>query len=103
MAIRIGDIGVNIDVRFINPDGSAKDISSAGTLEIHFKKPDGTLATETAAFIDDGSDGWIRWTNDAAGDWDQRGTWKYYGNAVASGTFDITTESASLEVLPRYE
>jgi hypothetical protein len=68
----VGDV---ITVTIYDPaTDAALDISSATTLEYRLRKPDATVATWTAAFTNDGTDGKIYYAT-VAGDLDQTGVW----------------------------
>lgn len=67
-----GQIGVTIRLSL------GIDITAAGAARIHFKKPDGTQGTWTAA-VDNGAIGTIVYVTTAAADLDQGGTWFFNG------------------------
>ena len=77
----------NIGTRFIATiveDGVVKDVSSAGTKKILFKKPDGTTMIKDATFVVAGVDGKIYYDSEA-GDLDIAGAgWEYQGYVILS-------------------
>ena len=80
------DIGTKLLVT-VTDDGSAVDISSASSLQILIKKPDGTLLTRTAVLDSSGSDGKMYYIT-VSGDLDAAGHYKLQGKVVLSaGTF----------------
>ena len=89
--IHLDDIGTVIEVTITdkNSDGTATvlDISSATVTELIFKKPSGTVVTQTAGFTTDGTDGKIQYITIAA-DIDEFGTWHLQARIVMpSGTW----------------
>ena len=94
--IRVGDIGTEFRVT-ITDDGVAVDLSSATSLVINFRKPDGTILSTSAYLYTDGLDG-IIYYNTVDGDLDQSGQWKIQavietGGATYSssvGTFKVS-------------
>lgn len=72
--IHVGDIGTVFRITVQESD-VALDISDATTLQMLFYKPNRTVATKTAVFTDDGTDGQIQYTT-VEDDLDQSGTWK---------------------------
>ena len=71
----INNIGTDFQVTITDCNGSALDISDATTKNIIFKKPSGTVLTKTALFVNDGSDGLLRYIS-VSGDINELGTWK---------------------------
>ncbi len=72
--IHVGDIGTVITVTVKDADGVALDISGATTKNFIFKKPNNTLATVAASFVNSGTDGKLKYTSlsttfDQAGEW----------------------------------
>ena len=84
-AIHQNDIGTTIKVKIVDCSNNAVDISSAGTMQIVFKKPSGTTLTKTASFFTDGTDGIILCII-ADGDLDEVGSWKLQ-SIVIIGTY----------------
>ncbi len=74
------DVGTILELT-VTDQGSVVDLSDASTLEIIFGKPDGTFATETAAFSTDGTDGKMRYVSEAS-DFALVGAWRWQGNIV---------------------
>lgn len=97
--IHKGDKGVVLVVTFYDEDGDALDVSSATTIEMHFKKPDGETAVVTAAYVSDGSDGQLEYTTLAA-TLDQAGTWQYQGYIVTAA-LDIVSVRDEIVVQDR--
>lgn len=73
--IHQNDVGTVITINIVDCDDDAIDISSAGTKQIIFKKPSGSLLTKDASFSTDGTDGKIKYVG-ASGDFDEIGSWK---------------------------
>lgn len=54
----VGAIGERLDVVFLNPDGTERDVSGASTVDIYLTRPDTSeQVLTTAAFTTDGTDG----------------------------------------------
>lgn len=85
--IHVGDIGTIFEATF-KDDDLIKDISSATTKSLIFKKPDGTTTViQIGVFTTDGTDGLLRYTT-VADDLDQAGKWQVQGKVVlADGTW----------------
>ncbi len=81
--VHVGDIGTVFQVT-IKDGTSVVDISSATTLQIIFKKPDGSRATKTAVLVNSGTDGKMKYTT-IANDLDRQGSWRLQGRVVMSG------------------
>ena len=64
--------------------GTAINLSSFTTIEVELKAPDGSIATKTASFNDDGGDGVISYTW-ADGDIHTGGKWHVRGKASKTG------------------
>lgn len=79
-SISINDIGTSLQVN-IEENDVAVDVSSATAKQIIIEKPDGTLLTKTAAFVNDGTDGKIQYTT-VTGDIDQVGIWRFWGKVT---------------------
>ena len=78
----VGDV---VRVTIYDPaTDAALDISTATTMELRLRKPDGTTATWSASFVFDGTDGRIYYTT-VAGDLDQTGLWYMEARIVADG------------------
>lgn len=78
--IHEGDIGTKLLVT-ITDDGSIVDISSAISLSIYIKKPDGTILNRTGTLETDGVDGKMYYIT-VAGDLDVAGNYKLQGQVV---------------------
>ena len=87
------DIGAIIEVTVVEPDGDAKDISSASTKQLKFTKPNGVVMTKDAAFSTDGSDGKIRYTT-VEGDLTPYGLWSCRAYLVMGGWTGHTSKCA---------
>jgi DUF4097 and DUF4098 domain-containing protein YvlB len=80
--IHIGDVGTKFlftvqDCDDVNP----LDVSTASSIEIMFKKPDGSLLTVVGTFLTDGTDGKVYYDT-VSGDIDQIGYWKVQGKVT---------------------
>ena len=88
--IHEGDIGTKLLIT-VTDDGSVVDISSASSLSIYIKKPDGTILTRTGVLETDGTDGKMYYIT-VAGDLDKAGNYKIQGRVVlASGSYYTST------------
>lgn len=81
----IGDIGTVITLTIVDQDGTAVDVSTATTKEIHLQPPSGDAVQKTASFTTDGSDGKIYYTTASASDLNVAGTWEAQAYVVLSG------------------
>ena len=79
-----GEIGVPLKTTVSDKNGIV-DISGATTNQVDIKKPDGTVATKTATFETDGTDGIAQYIT-VASDLDQAGTYVWQSNLVVSAT-----------------
>lgn len=104
--LHVGDIGTEILVTLTDQDGTAVDVSSASTLTILARKPDGTVIEWTAtagpadpdATPSDGSDGAFHYlTTD--GDLDAAGLWRFQGYVVV-GSGEWHTDTRQERVHP---
>jgi len=79
------DYGQVITLTVLDTDTSAAaDISGyATTIQIQLKDPTGNIATETATYLTDGSDGKIVYTL-ASGDIDESGRWHIRAKVTAA-------------------
>jgi hypothetical protein len=89
MGIQLNAKGVDI-IFAVQEDGAALDISTATGLKLFVKGPSDSAAVEkTATFVDDGSDGQIKYrttsTSDTAND--EAGEWKIQASFVL-GAFE---------------
>jgi len=88
--IHEGDIGTKLLIT-VTDDGSIVDISSASSLSIYIKKPDGTILTRTGVLETDGTDGKMYYIT-VAGDLDRAGNYKIQGKVVLpSGSYYTST------------
>jgi hypothetical protein len=74
----VDDIGTVFKATIKDEDGVVVDVSGAGTLELVFRKPDGTAVVKTAVFTTDGEDGVIQYIT-IADDMDTEGEWRVQG------------------------
>lgn len=73
--IHVDDVGT--EFRVLVKDGSTTlDLSTSSTLDYKFLKPSGTQITRTGSFLNDGTDGYIKYIT-VSGDIDEIGTWKF--------------------------
>lgn len=88
--IHEGDIGTKLLIT-IKDDGSVVDISSASSLSIFIKRPDGTMLTRAGTLETDGTDGKIYYIV-VAGDLNDAGLYKIQAQVIlTSGTFYSST------------
>lgn len=83
----------------ITQDGTAVDISSYTTLTYTFRKPDGTEVEKTAAFDDDGTDGYLTYTVED-GLIDTAGSWRVWAQVEKSGV-ELTSDPVYFRVRER--
>jgi|TARA_B100000085_G_scaffold255274_2_gene254986 hypothetical protein len=94
--IHAGDVGTKLIVT-VKDDGSVVDISSASSLSIFIKKPDGTILTRSGTLETDGTDGKMHYIV-VSGDLDVAGVYKIQGKVVlSSGTFSTTTATFKVQ------
>lgn len=88
--IHEGDIGTKLLVTIID-DGDIVDISSASSLSLFIKKPNGTILTRPATLETDGTDGKMYYIT-VVGDIDKAGVYKIQGLVVLlNGSFYTST------------
>lgn len=88
--IHKGDIGTKLLVT-VTDDGSIVDISSASSLSIFIKKPNGTILTRVGTLETDGTDGKMYYIT-VPGDLDAAGAYKIQGQVVLpSGSYYTST------------
>jgi len=88
--IHAGDIGTKLLVT-VKDGGSVVDISSASSLSILIKRPDGTILTRTGVLDTDGTDGKMYYIV-VSGDLSEAGVYKIQGKVfLSSGTFSTST------------
>jgi hypothetical protein len=88
--IHEGDIGTKLLIT-VKDDGEVVDISSASSLSIFIKRPDGITLTRTGVLETDGTDGQMYYTT-VANDLNDAGVYKIQGliNFI-SGNFYTST------------
>lgn len=80
------DVGTRFELTF-KDDGVVVDVSSATVKQVIFEKPDGTILTKNADFVNDGVDGKIEYVT-VTDDIDAAGTWKLQGKvALTAGAY----------------
>lgn len=91
--IHLNDIGTVFELTVYEGDVIV-DVSSAVSLNIYFRKPDGTtVLTKSAAFTTDGTDGKIRYVT-VDGDLDTTGGWKIQGRVeLPTGRWSTDVQS----------
>jgi hypothetical protein len=91
------DIGTEI-VLTLSDSGTVVDLAAATLLEIHVRKPDGTIVEWDAELYTDGTDGkLVHYTEED--DLDAAGVWKLQGYIeMAGGKWH--TEAVTVRVLP---
>lgn len=88
--IHEGDIGTKLLVT-VTDDGSVVDISSASSLSIFIRKPNGTILTRTGVLETDGTDGKMYYIT-VSGDLDKAGNYKIQGQVVLpAGSYYTST------------
>lgn len=86
-------VGVAIIATLTDEDGAALDVSAATTINLIFKKPDGTNVIKTASLFNDGTDGKVAYVTET-GFLDQVRDWRmqcYIELPNFTGTTDIGT------------
>lgn len=73
--IHVNDVGTIFILTIYDENSSIVDISTAATLQISFKKPDGTVLDKVASLYTNGTDGKLKYQT-IAGDIDQVGPWQ---------------------------
>ena len=88
--IHEGDIGTKLLVT-VTDDGSVVDISSASSLSIFIRKPNGTILTRTGVLETDGTDGKMYYIT-VSGDLDKAGNYTIQGQVVLpAGSYYTST------------
>ena len=88
--IQEGDIGTKLLVTITDNDAIV-NISSASSLYIFIKKPDGSILTRSGTFETNGTDGKMYYTT-VSGDIDTAGSYKLQGRVIlANGSFYTST------------
>ena len=81
--IHVGDIGTQL-IMTVKDDGAVVDISSASSLSVILKKPDGETYTKSGTLYTDGTDGKMYYTS-VSGDFNAAGSYKIQGIVTLSG------------------
>jgi len=82
--IHVGDKGLELRATIKN-SGTAVDISAATVKLFLFRKPDATVATNTASFLTAGTDGVLYFTTPTTTTLDQAGKWQLQSRVEFSG------------------
>jgi len=92
------DIGTQFQLTvYTDTNGTILDISYATIIQIIFEKPDGTLITQDASFLTDGTDGILVYTS-VSGDLNQVGKWKIQARLSDGGANDTKTDIVRFNV-----
>lgn len=83
--IRYEDVGVDIIVTVKDQDDTVVDLSSSTTKEIVFNKSDNTVATKSASFVTDGTDGQIKYQTES-GFINSIGIWEAQAHVIIGST-----------------
>lgn len=89
--IHVGDIGTQLIVT-VKDAGTVVNISSATSLNIIIKKPDGVSYEKTGLLYTNGTDGKMYYTS-VSGDFNVAGNYKIQGKVVISGSTYYTSVS----------
>jgi|SRR6056300_308722 hypothetical protein len=81
--IHVGDVGTQL-IMTVKDDGVVVDISSASSLSVIIKKPDGVNYTKTGTLLNDGTDGKMYYIS-VNGDFNAAGNYKIQGIVTLSG------------------
>lgn len=85
MSIGIHNANNNVNITLVVSERNvAVDISSATTKQMLFKKPSGTVDTQTTTFTSDGTDGKMYY-NLLTADIDETGEWEVQGKVILTG------------------
>ena len=91
--VQEGDKGTAFNATIYIEPKAVLDCSTAVTKSLLFKKPDGTVVTQTAVFVTDGTDGKIRYVTIAA-DLVPFGVWEWQARIeFVAGTWSTTVKS----------
>lgn len=82
--IHYGDVGTVLTFT-VYEGTNIRDISGASTKQVKFRKPSGAVATETAEFVTDGTDGKVKYTT-VADDLNETGQWKAQVKIITAST-----------------
>ena len=94
--VHVGDIGTIFELTVEDCNGVV-DISTATTLEIIFRKPDGTQVINLACLSGTGVDGKMRYKTTVSTEIDQEGDWLMQGR-VEFGADDFKTTVVGFNV-----
>lgn len=101
--IKVGDFGETITLTLKDTDGTAQDISSFTTRQVHVRSPKGTkTVTNTATFTTDGTDGKLDFSF-SIGEIDRPGRWEGQvelsktGGESKSDLFEMNVEARLLK------
>ena len=86
--IHVGNIGTVFEVTLYSNASDALDVSTAlgaTDKQIIFSRPDGSIVTNNASFVGDGSDGKIDYTTVLAAELDQTGRWNIQAKVILTG------------------
>jgi len=81
---QLNDIGVDFVMTIVDQAGVPVDVSSQTTLEICFRREDGSSFARDAEFVGDGTDGVVRYKS-VSGDLDKKGTWEFQAHVILPG------------------
>jgi len=98
--ITVDDYGYNCKLRVVK-SGVAQDLSEYTSQQFIFRSPRGQVATKTAGFDTDGTDGVLRDTV-ADGDIDEIGEWQVQAR-VSTTSVELTTEALTFRVKKRID
>lgn len=79
----VGDIGTAFEAT-VYDRGSLVDLSSFTTLELVFRSPKGTVTTQTAELVTDGTDGKLQYVTQTSDDLNEAGSWQVQGRMSKS-------------------
>lgn len=94
--IHVGDIGTQFIIT-VKEDDSIVDISSASSIIIYLKKPNGVSYEKYGSFVTDGTDGKLFYTS-VYGDFDAPGLYKLQAKLTMGGS----TYHSNLETFKVY-
>jgi hypothetical protein len=94
--IHKGDIGTKL-LLTVTDCGTVVDISTATTLAIYIRKPDGTILSRIGTLETDGADGKTYYITEA-GDFDVAGSYKIQGKVAFPSGASYYTSTATFRV-----
>ena len=97
--VQLGAVGVHLKFPITDQDNKPLDVSQATTLNLVFKKPDGSIVVKTAALVNTGTDGLVEYVTEA-GFLDQVKTWRVQCEIVDPNinNIDLPTEIGEFTV-----